>query len=59
MMGEALLPEITARGFTVLKWKKVGPNHWGDAVKNLDVLWHVVGGEVLAALGEPEAAAAA
>lgn len=50
MMGESLLPEINAHGFTTLKWKKVGPNHWGDGVKNLDVLWHVVGGEVLAAL---------
>lgn len=52
MMGESLLPEVNAFGYTVLKWKKVGPNHWGDGVKNLNVLWHVVGGEVLAAIGD-------
>jgi hypothetical protein len=57
LMGEALLPEVTERGFTRYSWKKIGPNHWGDAVIGLEVLWHVVGGDVLDALPPEEKAA--
>lgn len=56
LMGEALEPVVNEWGQTRMMWKKTGPNHWGDAVKDLLVLWHVVGAEVLAGLPKPEPA---
>lgn len=48
LRNEHLLPETSDWGVTVHRWKKVGTNDWGDAVKLLYVLWFIAGPEILA-----------
>lgn len=59
LMGEEMVPELTPAGYERLVWKKTRTNDWGDALKELTVLAHVVINDLLDDLAKEEAAAAA
>lgn len=54
MAAEKLVEVKESWGFTKLKWEKTGPNDYGDAVKQLLVMWHVVGPEFQEETPPPE-----
>jgi phage terminase large subunit GpA-like protein len=56
LMSEKLAKEKDHWGFTREKWKKDPsvPNDWGDAIKNLLVIWYVMAPYLLAAKAEAE-----
>jgi len=58
LMGEQMVPKILPSGFEKLLWEKRWTNDWGDALKMLTVLAHVIINDLLEEIATEEALAA-